>query len=169
MLHTTQHTGNSILLPRSILHTASQPFPLTSSLTVTLVLGHSSSRYIQWTVRNMLLLKVISITNYFGSRQTKPAMNLSVSLTLTHNRTAYGNVTAGLAVSMYGSRHCNTLGQSSITDPSSHCDTLPLAHYDRALTLVPITSLNLSHFLGRQYLCIGRLSDKDIRTLICFN
>ena len=117
----------------------------------------------------MLLLKVISITNDFGSRRTKPAMNLSVSLTLTHNRTAYGNVTAGLAVSMYGSRHCNTLGQSSTTDPSSHCDTLPLAHYDRALTLVPITSLNLSHFLGRQHLCIGRPSDEDIRTLICFN
>ena len=84
----------------------------------------------------MLLLKVISITNYFGSRQTKPAMNLSVSLTLTHNRTAYGNVTAGLAVSMYSSRHCNTLGQSSTIDPSSYCDTLPLARYDRALFLL---------------------------------
>ena len=126
MLHTTQHTGNSILLPRSILHTSPQPFPLTSSLTITLAVGHSSSRYIQCTVRNMLLLKVISITNYFGSRQTKPAMNQSVSLTLTHNRTAYGNVATGLAVSMYGSRHCNTLGQSSPSHPSPHCDTLPL-------------------------------------------
>ena len=168
MLHTTQHTGNSILLPRSILHTSPQPFPLTSSLTITLAVGHSSSRYIQCTVRNMLLLKVISITNYFGSRQTKPAMNQSVSLTLTHNRTAYGNVATGLAVSMYGSRHCNTLGQSSPSHPSSHCDTLPLACYDRAFTLVPITLLNLSHFLGRHYLCIGRPSDKDIWTLICF-
>ena len=93
-------------------------------------------------------------------------MNLSVSLTLTHNRTAYGDVTTGLAVSMYGSRLCSTLGQSSTIDPCSLCDTL---RYDCVATLVPITSLNLSHFLGRQYLCIDRPSDNEIRTPICFN
>ena len=96
----------------------------------------------------MLPLKVISITNYFGSRQTKPAMNLSVSLTLTQNRTAYGDVTAGLAVSKYGSRLCNTLGQSSTSDPCSQYDSLPLACCYCVVILVPITSLNLSHFLG---------------------
>lgn len=117
----------------------------------------------------MLPLKVISITNYFGSRQTKPAMNLSVSLTLTQNRTAYGDVTAGLAVSKYGSRLCNTLGQSSTSDPCSQYDSLPLACCYCVVILVPITSLNLSHFLGRQYLCIGRPPDKEIQTPICSN